>query len=99
LRNPPEILLGAFDNQNKESFESTINLEDTLKTTFPLIHIYTAWGSKEEQQFPALQVKAILELGSCASHHMGALALRILVPRSFLIFEHPKSAMWAVCAM
>jgi len=64
LRNPSEILLGAFDNQNKESFESTINLEDTLKTTFPLIHIYTAWGSKDEQQFPSLQVKAILELGS-----------------------------------
>jgi hypothetical protein len=64
LLNPPEILLGAFDNQNKESFESTINLEDSLKTTFPLIHIYGAWGSKEEQQFPALQVKAILELGS-----------------------------------
>lgn len=61
----PEILLVGFsDNQNKESFESTINLEDSLKTTFPLIHIYGAWGSKEEQQFPALQVKAILELGS-----------------------------------
>ncbi len=64
LRYPPRILLGAFDNKNTESFESTINLEDTLRTTFPLIHIYTAWGSKEEQQFPQLQVKAILEMGS-----------------------------------
>mgnify|MGYP002335966708 CR=1 FL=1 len=64
LHNPPKILLGAFDNQNKESFESNINLEDTLKTTFPLIHIYTAWGSKAEEQFPELQVKTILEMGS-----------------------------------
>ncbi len=64
LRNPSKILLGAFDNQNTESFESSINLEDTLKTTFPLIHIYTAWGSKTEQQFPELKVKAILEMGS-----------------------------------
>lgn len=64
LRNPSGILLGAFDNNNTESFESTINLEDTLKTTFPLIHIYTAWGTKQDQQFPELQVKAILEMGS-----------------------------------
>ena len=41
-----------------------VNLEDSLRTTFPLIHIYTAWGSKPEEQFPKTQVKAILELGS-----------------------------------
>lgn len=64
LRNPEKILLGAFDNENKESFESSINLEDTLGAPFPLIHIYTAWGSKEEEQFPELQVKSILEMGS-----------------------------------
>lgn len=64
LRQPEKILIGAFDNENKESFESTINLEDTLKTTFPLIHIYTAWGSKVDEQFPELQVKTILEMGS-----------------------------------
>ena len=64
LLNPQKILLGAFDNKNFESYESTINLEDKLKTTFPLIHIYTAWGSKQEEQFPALQVKTILEMGS-----------------------------------
>ena len=64
LRNPQKILLGAFDNENQESFESSINLEDTLGAPFPLIHIYTAWGSKPEEQFPELQVKAILEMGS-----------------------------------
>ena len=64
LYHPAKILLGAFDNENKESFESSINLEDTLKTTFPLIHIYTAWGSRPDEQFPELQVKTILEMGS-----------------------------------
>ena len=64
LTAPQSILLGAYDNQTKESFESIIGLEDTLKTTFPLIHIYTAWGSKTEEQFPRLQVEGIMELGS-----------------------------------
>ncbi len=58
------ILLGAFDNESKESFENIMNFEDTLKTTFPLIHIYTAWGSTEEEKFPRLQVKAIAGMGS-----------------------------------
>lgn len=64
LRNPQKILWGAFDNKNKDSFESTINLEDSLQTTFPLIQIYCAWGSKDEELFPALQVKTIIEMGS-----------------------------------
>ena len=64
LKNPKIILLGAYDNQTTESFESVINLEDSLRTTFPLIHIYSAWGSKQEEQFPKAQVDAILELGS-----------------------------------
>lgn len=64
LRQPEKMLLGAFDNENKESFESSINLEDTLGTIFPLIHFYTAWGSKPDEQFPELQVKTILEMGS-----------------------------------
>jgi len=64
LLNPPKILLGAFDNNTKESFESVIDLEDSLRTTFPFMHIYTAWGSKPEHEFPAKQVKSILELGS-----------------------------------
>lgn len=58
------IFLGAFDNEAEESFENIINFEDSLRTKFPFIHIYTAWGSKPEQQFPATQVQAILEMGS-----------------------------------
>jgi len=64
LRKPKIILFGAYDNQDVESFDNVITLEDSLKTTFPLIQIYTAWGSKEEELFPKLKVEAILELGS-----------------------------------
>lgn len=64
LKNPKIILLGASDKIENESFESIINLEDSLKTTFQLIHIYNAWGSKKEQQFPELAVETILKLGS-----------------------------------
>ncbi|MDP1622413.1 MAG: glycosyl hydrolase [Bacteroidales bacterium] len=58
------LLLGVYDNQSSESFENIFNLEKSLNTTFPLIHLYTAWGSKPEQKFPYKQVRAIYELGS-----------------------------------
>ncbi len=64
LKNPSIILLGTYDNETTESFESIINLEDSLHMAFPLIHLFTAWGSKPEEQFPKLQVETILELGS-----------------------------------
>ena len=64
LKHPKTILLGAFDNNTTESFASIIDLEDTLKTSFPLIHLFTAWGSKPEQEFPKEQVEAILACGS-----------------------------------
>jgi glycosyl hydrolase family 26 len=64
LKSPGKILLGAFDNETTEDFESIVNLEDSLKTTFPLIHIYKAWGSKPDERFPTAQVKNIIELGS-----------------------------------
>ena len=64
LKDPDKILLGAYDNNTQTSFENIIDLEDSLHTTFPLIHIYTAWGDKPEQKFPTLQVESILELGS-----------------------------------
>lgn len=64
LRDPDRILFGAYDNNTVKSFENIINLEDSLGTTFPLIHIYTAWGDKPEQKFPTDQVNGIVELGS-----------------------------------
>ncbi|MDP4281842.1 MAG: glycosyl hydrolase [Bacteroidota bacterium] len=64
LKHPRVILLGAYDNQTTENFESINDFEDSLHMELPLIHIYTAWGSKPEQQFPEKQVKAIIEMGS-----------------------------------
>lgn len=64
LRHPTKMLLGVSDNSNPESFEPIINLEDSLGMTFPLLQIYNAWGSKPEEQFPALAVKTIVSLGS-----------------------------------
>lgn len=61
---PKKILLGAFDNEAHDNFEPVVGLEDSLKMTFPLIHMYVAWGSKEDAQFPAARVKNITELGS-----------------------------------
>ena len=64
MKNPDVILLGAHDNQSDVSFNSVVNLEDSLRITFPLIQIYQAWGSKPEEQFPKAQVKTILDMGS-----------------------------------
>ncbi len=64
LKNPKPILLGAFDNNAVTNFKPILNLEDSLHTTFPFIHIYTAWGSKTNQAFPKKQVMDIKDLGS-----------------------------------
>lgn len=64
LKNPSVILMGASDASEKESYENLINLEDSLETSFPIIHIYNAWGSKPEEQFPKLAVKTIIGMGS-----------------------------------
>ncbi|MCW3124112.1 MAG: hypothetical protein JWQ38_3604 [Flavipsychrobacter sp.] len=64
LEHPKRILLGAFDNEARDGYESIVSLEDSLKTTFPLIHIYAAWGGKTEEKFPADHVNNIIQLGS-----------------------------------
>ena len=64
LKSPKTFLFGAFDNNTQEGFKSIMSLEDSLKTALPIIHIYTAWGSKPEEEFPTMQVHSILEMGS-----------------------------------
>jgi len=64
LRNPPRILLGAYDEHARESLKTLFDLEAALQTTFPLVQIYTAWGSKADQAFPKIQVQSILKSGS-----------------------------------
>lgn len=64
LINSKIILLGASDDSKAESYENIINLEDSLATSFPVIHIYQAWGEKPEHEFPIQQVEAISRIGS-----------------------------------
>lgn len=64
IKNPTQFFFGAYDNNAGKDFQPVINLEDTLHTIFPFIHIYTAWGSKPEQEFPKQQVSDIITLGS-----------------------------------
>jgi hypothetical protein len=64
LRQPEHVLLGAFDDGLPTSVEGVWALEEALGTRFPLVHFFTAWGSKPHQQFPARTVQAIARLGS-----------------------------------
>jgi hypothetical protein len=64
LQDPDRILLGAFDNQMRQSLESIVALEDSLASTFPLIQLYTAWGDKPDQEFPVRMVEGIFQAGS-----------------------------------
>ncbi|WP_194976728.1 glycoside hydrolase family 26 protein [Aquiflexum lacus] len=64
LVNTELLLLGAYDNLAVQNFEPIVAIEDSLNTVFPLVKIYTAWGSKREQRFPADEVNAISSLGS-----------------------------------
>jgi hypothetical protein len=64
LRAPDRILLGAYDSGLPTSLEGVITLERTLGLTFALLHFYSAWGDKPEQQFPLRTMQAISELGS-----------------------------------
>ncbi len=58
------ILFGASDDSKGESYENIINLEDSLALTFPIIHIYKAWGENPEYKFPKNEVNAIVRIGS-----------------------------------
>ncbi|TNE62278.1 MAG: cellulase [Bacteroidetes bacterium] len=64
LRHPESILLGAFDENAQQSLKAIFDLEQALGTTFSLIQLYTAWGSRESQRFPTIPVESILKSGS-----------------------------------
>ena len=64
LRSPNRILLGTYDAGMPASYEGAARLEQRLGLTFPLLHFYTAWGDKPEQQFPTRTMQAISSLGS-----------------------------------
>ncbi|WP_439131068.1 glycoside hydrolase family 26 protein [Polaribacter sp.] len=58
------ILFGAADDSNGESYENIINLEDSLALTFPIIQIYKAWGEGQIYDFPKNKIDAIVRIGS-----------------------------------
>lgn len=64
LRRPDRILVGAYDAAIPGTLEGVLQLERALGATFPLIHVYTAWGDRPEHQFPLELVTAIADLGS-----------------------------------
>lgn len=64
LNHPDTVFFGAYDDNTLESFESIVEVEDKLSTKLAIIQIYTAWGSKKNQVFPALRAQAIYDLGS-----------------------------------
>jgi len=66
LNYPDTLFLGVYDNNTAESYEKVIALEDSLNTKLPIIHLYSAWGSKKDEVFPLLRVQAIYDLGSMA---------------------------------
>jgi hypothetical protein len=64
LRNPHEVLLGVYEGDITTTLEGVVQLEDLLEVTFPLVHIYTAWGDEDHQRFPARLVEAVDAVGS-----------------------------------
>jgi hypothetical protein len=64
LRSPDRILLGAYDSRIPVTLDGVGELETALRTTLPLIQIYTAFGDKPEEQFPRQLAQAIHDAGS-----------------------------------
>ncbi|UOQ96179.1 hypothetical protein MUN81_13035 [Hymenobacter sp. 5317J-9] len=64
LNAPDTLLTGVYDNNTEESYESVTTLEDSLGMKLPIIHFYTAWGSRKDQGFPQLRAQTISDLGS-----------------------------------
>jgi hypothetical protein len=64
LRDADMVLLGAFDSRLPNTFDGVARLERDLGTTFPVVHVYTAWGDKRDERFPLRLVTTIADLGS-----------------------------------
>ena len=64
LKNPPMMLLGAYDGQLPETFRGFVEFENKVDYRFPIVAFYGAWGDKPEQQFPLRMVETIDRMGS-----------------------------------
>lgn len=61
---PDTVLLGLHDNRFASSPEVVGDIEKQINADLALVHIYTAWGSGNEHQFPVDQVLSICQMGS-----------------------------------
>lgn len=64
LRHPDRVLLGAYEERLPTSLEGVFGLETALDTTFPLVHVYVAWGDRPTQRFPGDLLRAVRRSGS-----------------------------------
>jgi hypothetical protein len=59
-----KIIFGIYDDHQSDVLGNIDRLENKLQSRFPIIQIYTAWGSKNNQAFPRLMTQAIHNMGS-----------------------------------
>lgn len=64
LKQPDQVLLGAFDSGVPKTLDGVVALEHSIGTTLPLIQIYTAWGDRPDEDFPVELATAISDVGS-----------------------------------
>lgn len=65
LRNPRQMLWGAYDGALPESFAGVTALENRIGEPFAIVSFYQAWGDRpDEAEFPLRAVSTIDRLGS-----------------------------------
>lgn len=64
LRDPDDVLLGAYDGRIPGTLEGIVQLEQAMGTTLPLVQAYVAWGDRPDQRFPLQLVTSIWDMGS-----------------------------------
>jgi hypothetical protein len=64
LRQPRQFLIGAYDAELPGSLDGVLRVEKAIGRPLPLIQVYTAWGDRANQRFPARILQAIRDIGS-----------------------------------
>ncbi len=64
LKSPPKLMIGYAGSSINELVDATIDMDKKLDTRMDLVQIYSAWGSKPNEQFPKDQVSKIVQMGS-----------------------------------
>jgi hypothetical protein len=64
LRQPQQFLIGTYDAELPGSLDGVLRVEKAIGGPLPLIQVYTAWGDRADQRFPARILQAIRDIGS-----------------------------------